>query len=75
MAANKTFRISKLDTKHTSSYNTLSATPQNSATHATTLGISAAEAVRRLSLLVDEGLATQAKSAKGATLDSYTQAA
>lgn len=68
---NRAFRISKLNTQHTASLNTLSSTPQSSTAHAATLGISAGEAQRRLSLLVDEGLVIQAKSAKGATLDSY----
>lgn len=72
---NKTFRVSKLDTKHISSYNTLSSTPQSSAAHAASLGITVTEASHRLSLLVDEGLAVRARGWKGQTLDSFTAAA
>lgn len=76
MATIKQTRINQLEVHHLASYSTLSpSAPQSSASHAATLGITATEAQHRLSILVDQGLAVQAKSAKGATLDSYTQTA
>lgn len=74
MTNNKTFRIAKLDTHHTSSLNQLSSTPQSLASHASALGISTTEAQHRLSLLVDEGLAIANKTAKGAPDGTYTTA-
>ncbi len=72
MTNNKTFRVSKLEPKHTASLNVLSSTPQTQAQHASTLGISAIEASHRLQLLIDEGLVIQAKDSHGKPLDSFT---
>jgi predicted ArsR family transcriptional regulator len=71
MVANKTFRLSKLNTQHTNSYNQLTSSPKTLAQIAASLGVSTIEAAHRLSVLIDEGLCTRNKSAQGAPLDSY----
>jgi hypothetical protein len=71
----KQTRINQLEAHHLASYNALSPSlPQSSTAHASSLSLTATEAQHRLSILVDEGLAVQAKGPKGQTLDSYTQA-
>jgi DNA-binding MarR family transcriptional regulator len=69
--ASKAFRTSKLETKHATVLSALSSAPQTSAQIAAAIGTTAADAVKKLSILIDEGLAIQNKSAKGASLDSY----
>ena len=74
-ALNKSFRVSKLTTSHVTSLNVLSPTaPQSVAAHAASLGITTQEATKRLSLLVDEGLAVTVKNSKGTPVGSYVQA-
>ena len=75
MTTAKQARINNLEAHHSASLNKLSPTvPQTVAVHAVSLGISQAEAIKRLSLLVDEGLATALKSAKGAPTGQYQAA-
>lgn len=72
MTTAKQARINNLDAHHTASLNKLSPTvPQSVAAHAASLGITQTEAQRRLSLLVDEGLAVALKNSKGAPLGTY----
>jgi len=70
----KAFRTAQLDTHHSVSLSQLSSTPQSSIAHAASLGLTQTEAQHRLSILVDQQLASQAKGSKGQTLDSYVLA-
>jgi hypothetical protein len=73
-AATKAFRTSKLETKHASVLSALTSTPQTSAAIAAAIGMAAADTIKKLSVLIDESLAVQAKDAHGKPLDSYTAA-
>ena len=64
MANNKTFRISKLETHHTTALNNLSSTPQTLAQIAPAYGVTQDAAEKHLSLLVDEGLATRTSGSR-----------
>jgi hypothetical protein len=68
--AMKSYRLSKLTTAHVSAQGALSSTGQTLATIAAGLGISLDDAEKRLSLLIDEGLA--ARSTGSRTTARYT---
>jgi hypothetical protein len=68
--AMKAFRLSKVTPAHLTVNNTLSSTGQSLATIATGLGVSLDDAEKRLSLLVDEGLATRSTGSR--TTARYT---
>jgi hypothetical protein len=53
------FRLAKMTSVHQTAQSALSSTPQSIATIATALGLSQDETERRLSALVDEGLAVR----------------
>jgi len=58
-AAQKTFRLAHIESSHTTAYAGLSGTPQSLATVAAGLGITADAAEKKLSLLIDESLASR----------------
>ena len=70
--AMKTFRIAKMTPVHQTAQGALSSTGQSLATVATGLGVSLDDAEKRLSLLIDESLAT--RSAGSRTTARYTSA-
>jgi len=72
MAANKSFRISKLEAHHVATYTKVTASAQTIAAIAAQLGISFDDAEKRLSLLVDEGLAV--RTSGGRTTATYVLA-
>jgi predicted ArsR family transcriptional regulator len=70
-----TFKKTVLAPTHVASLNQLTTSQQTAAAHAATLGITVAEATKRLSYLVDEGLATAHRvpdNADGASTGGYT---
>jgi hypothetical protein len=70
-----TFKKTVLTSAHVTSLNALTASPVTPASHASSLGITQAQAASRLQLLADEGLAIQVRSpnnANGATPGTYT---
>ena len=64
----KAFRLAKLTTAHVSAQGALSTTGQTLATIAMGLGISQDDAEKRLSLLIDEGLATRSVGSRVSAL-------
>jgi hypothetical protein len=74
MVANKNFRLAKLEAKYFSTYQALTSTPQTLVALAAALSLTTVEATRRLSFLVNEGLAV-ARKRTGKTLPRTYQLA